>query len=350
MKKTLLSLAFLGAIFSADAQQLLPKQDFESLTIGNVGTDLTASTPGQGGWLTGASNGAGTTTTTNRANSNFQIVASDVAHGKAFQLTGVNGDKGNKGAWLSTAWSSRTLGNDITQLDFEFFTGPATTSKNGFNIVLYDNTYSEAYASFNIDLFGKDVYGVAYYDAGAGVASNTVDLGFTAGTLAVNTWYTFGVSYNKTTGEVIWRAKLSGSGNPIIFTKKLTTAAIGKDLVEYDIETANIDAGNNVAAVALFDNISLLATNSDTLESIDFISSKFSVSPNPASHVVNITNADNMLVNNVTVTDLNGRTVKNVSFEGVANAQVNVADLASGLYIMNVTSDKGTATKKFVKN
>jgi hypothetical protein len=57
-----------------------------------------------------------------------------------------------------------------------------------------------------------------------------------------------------------------------------------------------------------------------------------------------------MLVNGVTIADLNGRTVKNVSFEGVANAQVNVADLASGLYIMNVTSDKGMATKKFVKN
>jgi hypothetical protein len=87
-----------------------------------------------------------------------------------------------------------------------------------------------------------------------------------------------------------------------------------------------------------------------TLSNNEFFSSKFSVSPNPASSVVNITNGDNMLVNGVTVTDLNGRTVKNVSFEGVASAQVNVADLASGMYIMNVTSDKGTATKKFVKN
>jgi hypothetical protein len=86
------------------------------------------------------------------------------------------------------------------------------------------------------------------------------------------------------------------------------------------------------------------------LSNDEFFSSKFSVSPNPANNVINITNADNMLVNGVTVTDLNGRTVKNVSFDNVASAQINVADLASGMYILNVTSDKGTATKKFVKN
>ena len=346
MKKTLLSLAFLGAIFSADAQQLLPKQDFELLTIGNLS--------GQGGWVTNTANGTAPTTTTNSDQSNFQIVTSDVAHGKAFQLTGVNGDKGYRGAWSSTAWAARTSGNDITQLEFEFFTGPATTSGNGFSVVMYESTFSKRIASFNIDLFGQDVYGEAYFDAdGSGpgvVGNNTVDLGFTIGDLAINTWYTFGVSHNKTTGEVIWRAKLSGTGNPIIFTKKLITAAIGTALVEYDIESSNIYGGNNVAAVALFDNITLTATNSDTLSNNEVISSKFSISPNPANHVVNITNADNMLVNGVTIADLNGRTVKNVSFEGVANAQVNVADLASGLYIMNVTSDKGMATKKFVKN
>ena len=87
-----------------------------------------------------------------------------------------------------------------------------------------------------------------------------------------------------------------------------------------------------------------------TLSNNEFLSSQFSVSPNPAKNVVNIANGDSMFVNNVTVTDLNGRTVKNVSFDNVANVQVNVSDLASGLYIMNITSNKGTATKKFVKN
>jgi hypothetical protein len=75
---------------------------------------------------------------------------------------------------------------------------------------------------------------------------------------------------------------------------------------------------------------------------------QFAVYPNPASNVVNVSNAD-ALVNNVALTDLNGRIVKTVKFNGVSDAQVNITDLASGVYLMTISSDKGTTTKKVVK-
>ncbi|MES2487172.1 MAG: T9SS type A sorting domain-containing protein [Bacteroidota bacterium] len=78
--------------------------------------------------------------------------------------------------------------------------------------------------------------------------------------------------------------------------------------------------------------------------------SQFSVSPNPANNLVTIANGDNILVNKVSVTDINGRVVKTVAFDGVAQAQVNVADLANGVYMMTISSDKGAVTKKIVKN
>ncbi|MES2487173.1 MAG: T9SS type A sorting domain-containing protein [Bacteroidota bacterium] len=80
------------------------------------------------------------------------------------------------------------------------------------------------------------------------------------------------------------------------------------------------------------------------------LANKFSVSPNPANNLVTIANADNMLVNAVSVTDMNGRVVKTASFDGVAQAQVNVSDLANGVYMMTISSDKGSVTKKIVKN
>jgi hypothetical protein len=75
-----------------------------------------------------------------------------------------------------------------------------------------------------------------------------------------------------------------------------------------------------------------------------------SVFPNPATDVINVTNAENILVNGITVTDLNGRTVKTAKFDGVANASISISDLASGIYMMTVSSDKGSMTKKIVKN
>lgn len=77
--------------------------------------------------------------------------------------------------------------------------------------------------------------------------------------------------------------------------------------------------------------------------------SQFAVYPNPANNVVNVS-SDKALVNAVSLVDINGRTVKSVQFDGVSSAQVNIADLANGVYMMNIKSDKGTVTKKVVKN
>ncbi|WP_185965574.1 T9SS type A sorting domain-containing protein [Flavobacterium zepuense] len=78
--------------------------------------------------------------------------------------------------------------------------------------------------------------------------------------------------------------------------------------------------------------------------------SSLSVYPNPAKDVVTIANSDSALINSVQVADINGRVVKTANFSGLANVQVNVADLANGVYMMTVASDKGTSTQKIVKN
>lgn len=76
--------------------------------------------------------------------------------------------------------------------------------------------------------------------------------------------------------------------------------------------------------------------------------SQFAVYPNPAANVVNVSNAQ-ALVNSVALTDINGRTVKTAQFNNVSDAQVNISDLATGVYIMTINSDKGTTTQKVVK-
>lgn len=88
---------------------------------------------------------------------------------------------------------------------------------------------------------------------------------------------------------------------------------------------------------------------SEVLSTSDFTASKFSVYPNPANDIVTISNDANFAINAVTVSDLNGRTVKSVKLNGESSAQVNVSDLAAGIYMMDISSDQGTATKKIVK-
>ncbi|GGB66137.1 hypothetical protein GCM10007424_02620 [Flavobacterium suaedae] len=109
--------------------------------------------------------------------------------------------------------------------------------------------------------------------------------------------------------------------------------------------TAPAQAQANFGWVVI-DNVEVTAT-----ASIDEVSaSQLSVFPNPANNVVNIVNTSNNLVNAVEVVDLNGRTVKSVKFDGVSEAQINISELSSGVYMMNITTDNGSVTKKIVKN
>jgi hypothetical protein len=79
-----------------------------------------------------------------------------------------------------------------------------------------------------------------------------------------------------------------------------------------------------------------------------FSGASFSVSPNPARNLVTISNTTDALINNAEIVDMNGRVVKTQKVADVAEAQINVSDLAHGVYMMKISSDKGNITKKLV--
>jgi hypothetical protein len=85
------------------------------------------------------------------------------------------------------------------------------------------------------------------------------------------------------------------------------------------------------------------------LSNDNFITFDFSVYPNPANDVVNISNSTSAIISNVEMTDLNGRVVKNITLNAT-EGQINISDLSTGVYMMNVSSDQGTSTKKIIKN
>lgn len=122
------------------------------------------------------------------------------------------------------------------------------------------------------------------------------------------------------------------------------TAFVGEEIRLLYIHEGATSIG---AGYFLLDNIVISSGVAGVKENLV---SKLTVSPNPTSDIVNIANNENILVNNVSVTDLNGRTVKTVNFAGVSEAQVSLADLSTGVYMITISSDKGSVTKKIVKN
>lgn len=74
--------------------------------------------------------------------------------------------------------------------------------------------------------------------------------------------------------------------------------------------------------------------------------SQVSIFPNPASDVINIQAPASVEVNSVAIYDVLGKK-SNVS---LVNGQINVANLAKGVYILNIETNAGTLTEKVVKN
>jgi Secretion system C-terminal sorting domain/Cleaved Adhesin Domain len=78
-----------------------------------------------------------------------------------------------------------------------------------------------------------------------------------------------------------------------------------------------------------------------------FFASNFAVSPNPANDVINITNKNNAAISSIEMTDINGRTVKQIN--GAAS-QINISDLTAGVYFLKVASENGVGSTKIIKN
>lgn len=83
--------------------------------------------------------------------------------------------------------------------------------------------------------------------------------------------------------------------------------------------------------------------NLDEVEMSDF---KLTIYPNPAKDVININSTT--AIENVTITDMNGRIVKNITL-GVNEGQINIADLSQGVYILNAVSNGKSVTEKIIK-
>lgn len=82
----------------------------------------------------------------------------------------------------------------------------------------------------------------------------------------------------------------------------------------------------------------------------DFFANNFSMYPNPSTGIVNLASKNTMAINTIQITDLNGRVVRNINANGVSETQINISELTSGVYFLNVQTDSGTGVTKIVKN
>lgn len=137
-------------------------------------------------------------------------------------------------------------------------------------------------------------------------------------------------------------------------TNLLSQSSLGvPSLTEFELDISAF-AGQSVVYFAfrhhnssdefaiVLDDIQIIAS---TLGSSEFFLNNFTIYPNPTVDVLNIESKNGLSANEIRITDLSGKVVK----EQKDATSVNVSDLATGTYIIDVTTNEGRATSKFIK-
>ena len=107
-------------------------------------------------------------------------------------------------------------------------------------------------------------------------------------------------------------------------------------------------AFNDLSAPAAAANLRIDTVNiTSVLSTSEFFSKNFTIYPNPTNDIVNISKNSSIEIKSVTVTDMNGRIVKEIANEVES---INIAELSAGVYFLKINTAEGTATTKLVKN
>ena len=86
-------------------------------------------------------------------------------------------------------------------------------------------------------------------------------------------------------------------------------------------------------------------TTTGTVSSEQFFTENFTMYPNPTTDVLNISSKNGLIVSEIRITDMTGKVVK-VQKDA---STINVSDLSSGTYLIDITTKEGKATSKFIK-
>ena len=231
--------------------------------------------------------------------------------------------------------------------------GPTSFTLCNFNSTTGAGTISNWLITPVLNLQNGDV--VTFYSRTGGTSSPFPDglevrLNSTDTSVAGNPFGATGVGAFTTLAVAI-NPNLTTTGYPLIWTQYsytitgLTGIVPCKIGFRYFVTNGGPDGLNsNIIGLDTF------SVDRAVASAQSFFATNFSIYPNPANNFLNLSVKNGLSVNEITMVDINGRTVKTINNAFDSEMEINVSDLTTGVYMLTIKTDEGVATSKFVKN
>lgn len=132
-----------------------------------------------------------------------------------------------------------------------------------------------------------------------------------------------------------WVAPAAGSGNAILYGAFVAANGNGTNSGDQVFLTSTLIQENLTAGIMD------VAKNADS----------WIVYPNPAADKISIESIDvTAEMKSIDIYDITGKRLKSINYETFYQTQsIDIADLPSGMYVLNIQTDKAIITKKFMK-
>lgn len=290
------------------------------------------------------------------ASADINVLSSTGALVETFQVSGLTGTRGMTTDGTNIYISNNTASLSIVNPTTKALTGtiPVTvTPATNIRYVTYDPSLDGGnggfwVGNFNTDFFAISMTGTQLSSIPAATHTCTGVYGLALDS-ATNTLYAY--AQIAPSNDVIVPVSLpSGTPSPAydVFENDLSTGTTTSSLAGGIFVSNQVISGQTTiigVSQATPSNI-LFGINPVTLSNANFDSNEFSVYPNPANDRVTI--SSNVELQNMELTDLNGRVVKNLDLGGVLNSEIVISDLATGIYLLKINSNNTIFTKKLV--
>jgi extracellular elastinolytic metalloproteinase len=125
-----------------------------------------------------------------------------------------------------------------------------------------------------------------------------------------------------------------------------TCSDLGANVVTVTVTDTDGNSANCTSTVTVTDPLVVCVLGIEDNE----LESSVRIFPNPTSGQVTLFNDSNMDINNITILDINGRIIKQITMDSTTtNINFSLVSLAQGMYFVKIENETTSIVKRILK-